>query len=49
MNYVYLIKRFLLSNADDALSYKHGYFCTPIASRSSSAFPIFSNIVFQVF
>ena len=26
-----------------------GPFCTPIASRSSSAFPIFSNIVFQVF
>ena len=25
------------------------HFCTPIAGRSSSAFPIFSNIVFQVF
>ena len=25
------------------------YFCTPIVSRSSSAFLIFSNIVFQVF
>ena len=26
-----------------------GPFCTPIASRSSSAFPIFANSLFQVF
>ena len=34
---------------DEIWVYKHGYFCTPIASRSSYAFPIFQILLYKFF